>query len=57
MKLGKKEVEQVMSTNKAKSIHSSRMSSRAASRLGSAFSSRKGSLDMADETMNKEEEK
>jgi len=46
MKLGKKEVEQVMNTSKAKSIASSRMSSRAASRK----SSRKGSFDeMEDE--------
>jgi len=56
MKLGKKEVEQVMSTSKAKSINSSRMSSRAASRK----SSRKGSFDeMEDEEnpINKEEAK
>jgi len=56
MKLGKKEVEQVMSTSKAKSIVSSRMSSRAASRRDS----RKGSFDeMEDEEIpiNKEEAK
>lgn len=51
MKLHKKEIEKVLSTNKAKSIVSSRMTSRAASRR----ESRKGSFDMEDDL--KEESK
>jgi len=39
MKLGKREIEKVMSTSKAQSIVSSRMSSRVTSRKGSRLSS------------------
>jgi hypothetical protein len=46
MKLGKKEIEKVMSTSKAQSIVSSRMSSRLTSRRGS----RTGSMDDGEET-------
>ena len=54
MKLGKREVDKVMSTSRAQSIVSSRNASRAASRK----SSRRGSFeDMEDdELMNKKEE-
>lgn len=51
MKLGKKEIEKVLSTSKAQSIVSSRMSSRATSKKGS----RSGSMDGIEEFKKAEE--
>ena len=52
MKLGKREIEKVMSTSKAQSIVSSRMSSRKTSKKGS----RSGSMDDIEEESKKPDE-